>query len=280
VHQVEEADVRRKHPKLDRWLRVAWLGSIPTTTMLFRRSWRGIEHVPEQGGAIIAINHLSYIDPLLVIRFVYDSGRIPRFLAKSSLFRIFFIGRLLRAAKQIAVYRGSAEAGDSLRDAEASLRSGELVTIYPEGTVTRDPDWWPMRSMTGVARLALATGVPVVPVAQWGAQFSVDWYAKKFRPFPRKPVVFQAGPPVDLSAYQDRPVNAALLREVTDTIMRAVRDQLAEVRGETPPTEFAPRPGSKRAAAAAAEPVPAAAPDLPAQPVAEKDPGGTDRELA
>jgi 1-acyl-sn-glycerol-3-phosphate acyltransferase len=245
--------VRRKHPKLDFWLRVAWLFAIPSTTALFRRSWRGIENVPERGGVILAINHVSYIDPVLVIRFVYDAGRIPRFLAKSSLFKVFFFGRLLRGAKQIAVYRGSAEAGNSLRDAEATLEAGELVAIYPEGTVTRDPDWWPMRSMTGIARLALATGAPVVPVAQWGAQFSVNWYAKKFRPIPRKKVVFQAGPPVDLSAYRDRPVNAALLREVTDMIMRAVREELADVRGETPPEAFAPRPGRQSAKAGSAK---------------------------
>ena len=234
--------MRRKHPKLDFWLRVGWLLAIPSTSALFRRTWRGIEHMPERGGAIVAINHVSYIDPLLVIRFVYDSGRIPRFLAKSSLFKIFIFGRMLRSAKQIPVYRGSAEAGDSLRSAEDSLRAGEMVVIYPEGTVTRDPDWWPMRSMTGIARLALATDVPVVPVAQWGAQFSVNWYAKKFRLVPRKRVVFQAGPPVDLSGYRDKPVNAALLREVTDVIMRAVRDQLADVRGQSPPEAFAPRP--------------------------------------
>ncbi len=235
--------MRRKHPKLGFWLWCGWLISIPPTSALFRRTWRGIENVPESGGTILAINHVSYIDPLLVIRFVYDAGRIPRFLAKASLFKIFGFRWVLRGAKQIPVYRGSAEAGDSLRDAEAALRDGELVMIYPEGTVTRDPDWWPMKSMTGIARLALATGAPVIPVAQWGAQYSVDWYAKKFRLFPRKDVVFQAGPPVDLSAYRDRPVNAALLREVTDTIMRAVRDQLAEVRGQTPPEEFAARPG-------------------------------------
>jgi 1-acyl-sn-glycerol-3-phosphate acyltransferase len=237
--------VRRKHPKLGFWLWCGWMISIPPTTALFRRTWRGIDNVPERGPAILALNHLSYVDPLLVIRFVYDCGRIPRFLAKASLFTIFGFRQLLRGARQIPVYRGSAEAGDSLREAEAALRDGDMVTIYPEGTVTRDPDWWPMRPMTGIARLALTTGAPVIPVAQWGAQFSVDWYARRFRPFPRKKVVFQAGPPVDLSAYQGRPVTAALLREVTDVIMRAVRDQLGQVRGEIPPEQFAPRPAPR-----------------------------------
>jgi 1-acyl-sn-glycerol-3-phosphate acyltransferase len=234
--------VRRKRPKLGYWLWLGWLISIPPTTALFRRTWRGIEHIPERGPAIIAFNHVSYIDPLLVIRFVYEAGRIPRILAKSSLFSIFFFGRMLRRCKQIPVYRGSVVAGESLRDAETALAAGDAVVIYPEGTVTRDPDWWPMRSMTGVARLALATGAPVIPVAQWGAQFSVDWYARRFRLFPRKRVVFQAGPAVDLSAYRGQPVTAALLREVTDTVMRAVRDELSDVRGEPAPEVFAPRP--------------------------------------
>jgi 1-acyl-sn-glycerol-3-phosphate acyltransferase len=234
--------VRRKRPKLGFWLWLGWLISIPPTTALFRRTWRGIEHIPERGPAILAFNHVSYIDPLLVIRFVYETGRIPRVLAKSSLFSIFLFGRVLRRCKQIPVYRGSTVAGDSLRDAQAALAAGDAVVIYPEGTVTRDPAWWPMRSMTGVARLALASGAPVIPVAQWGAQFSVDWYAHRFRLFPRKRVVFQAGPPVDLSAYRGQPVTAALLREAADTIMRAVRDELADVRGEPAPEAFAPQP--------------------------------------
>lgn len=237
--------MRRKRPKLDFWLRLGWMIGVPPTSVLFRRSWRGVENIPEQGPVIIALNHVSYIDPLLVVRFTYESGRIPRFLAKSSLFNIVIFGRMLKGCDQIPVYRGSADAKDSLRDAVGALEQGDCVVVYPEGTVTRDPDWWPMRAMTGIARLALASDAPVVPVAQWGAQFSVNWYAKKIRPFPRKKVVFQAGPPVDLSAYRDKPVTAALLREVTDTIMRAVRDQLADVRGEAAPEEFAARPDRK-----------------------------------
>jgi 1-acyl-sn-glycerol-3-phosphate acyltransferase len=264
--------VRRKHPKLEFWTKVAWLMAIPSTSALFRRSWRNIEHVPERGAGILAINHVSYIDPLLVIRFVYDAGRIPRFLAKSSLFKIFIFGHMLRGANQIPVYRGSSEAGDSLRGARQALDAGELVVFYPEGTVTRDPDWWPMRSMTGIARVALDSGAPVIPVAQWGAQSSVDWYAKKFRPVPRKKVVFQAGPPVDLSAYRDRPVNAALLREVTDTIMRAVRDQLADVRGETPPEAFAPRPARRSAKRGSAQEASAQEASVQEAP-ADDDPG-------
>ncbi len=220
------------------WLRLAWAVIYPVDSILFKLRWRGQQYVPRTGGVLVAANHVSYIDPLTFARFVWDCGREPRFLAKASLFHLFLVGRVIRGAGQIPVHRGSADAQSSLRDAIAALERGECVCIYPEGTVTRDPDWWPMLGKTGVARLALSTDVPVVPVAQWGPQFAVDWYAKKFRLFPRKTAVCQAGPPVDLSAYRGRPMTAELLREVTDVIMGAVRELLGEVRGQAPPAAF------------------------------------------
>jgi 1-acyl-sn-glycerol-3-phosphate acyltransferase len=229
---------RGRHGRVGFWLRLAWAVIYPLDTVLFKLRWRGTEHVPQTGGVLMVANHVSYIDPIVFARFVWDCGRVPRFLAKASLFDAFFVGRVMGGAGQIPVHRGGADARSSLRDGVAALERGECVCIYPEGTVTRDPDWWPMLSKTGVARLALAADVPVVPVAQWGPQQSVDWYAKKFRLFPRKTAVCQAGPAVDLSAYRGRPVTTDLLREVTDVLMAAVRDLLGEVRGETPPAKF------------------------------------------
>jgi 1-acyl-sn-glycerol-3-phosphate acyltransferase len=247
-----------RHGRVGFWLRVAWAVIYPVDSMLFKVRWRGKEHMPATGGVLVVANHISYADPLAFARYVWDCGRVPRFLAKDSLFRIFFVGRVLSGAKQIPVHRGSADAQDSLRDAVAALERGEAVCIYPEGTVTRDPDWWPMFARTGVARLALAADVPVVPVGQWGAQHAVDVYHKKFRLLPRKQVFCQAGPPVDLSAYRGRPVTLELLREVTDVIMRDVRALVGELRGETPPVEFwrparVPRPETPAAAELAAE---------------------------
>lgn len=220
------------------WLRLAVVVLYPLNSVLFRIGWRRGEHLPQSGGVLVVANHVSYADPISFARFVWDAGRVPRFLAKDGLFRIFFVGRVLRGAEQIPVRRGSADAQSSLRDAVAALERGECVCIYPEGTVTRDPDWWPMQARTGVARLALAADVPVVPVAQWGPQFTVDVYAKRFRPFPRARVVARAGAPVDLSAYRGRPVTAELLRQVTDVIMAAIRDELGKLRGERPPAAF------------------------------------------
>ena len=235
------------HRNAGRWI---WLTVVlvkPINTAFFKRRWRGREHVPPTGGVVLVANHVSQADWITMAEFVWDSGRIPRFLIKDSLFRVRGVSRLLSGAKQIPVSRGTAAARNSLEEAEAALDRGEAVCIYPEGTVTRDPGFWPMQARTGVARLALATDAPVVPVCNWGPQHAVDVEHKKVRPFPRHEAWCVAGPPVDLSAYRGRPLTADLLREVTDVIMAAVRDQLAGVRGETPPAEFFRRPPAREA---------------------------------
>jgi 1-acyl-sn-glycerol-3-phosphate acyltransferase len=163
---------------------------------------------------------------------------VPRFLAKHSLWSVPVLGWALAGSGQIPVYRESADAQQSLRDGTAALQDGKTVIIYPEGTISRDPDTWPMHSRTGVARLALTADVPVVPMVHWGTQRVLDGYNRKFRPLPRGEIVVRCGPPVDLSAYRGRPIDAALLREVTDLLMTHVRDLLAEVRGEPAPATF------------------------------------------
>jgi 1-acyl-sn-glycerol-3-phosphate acyltransferase len=178
---------------------------------------------------------------LLIARFLYDAGRIPRFMAKIEVFRIPVLGRLIRRCGQIPVYRYSENAVAALHDAVAALERGECVVIYPEGTVTKDPSYWPMRARTGVARLALTTGAPVVPVAQWGAQYLLGRDMKPHL-FPRKVVSFAAGPPVDLSAYAGASQSAAVLREATDHIMGHIRELCAELREQpAPAVVFDPR---------------------------------------
>lgn len=219
------------------WVRVCIVIFYPVTWLVGRRCFAGLEHIPAQGPGLVVCNHLSHFDPLYTAVFVHRCGRIPRFLAKSSLWKVPVVGRMLDAAQQIPVYRDSVEAGESLRAGEQALDEGKLVLIYPEGTLTHDPQHWPMRARTGVARLALARDVPVVPVVHWGTH---RIYGKRFRPVPRTQVVVRAGEPVDLSAYRGRPADAVLLREVTDLVMGRVRDLLAEVREETPPAGFHP----------------------------------------
>lgn len=208
-----------------------------------RRDWHGQEHVPD-GGFIAAANHVTNIDPLTTTHYLYDAGRPPRIMAKSSLWKVPVLGRLLIATGQIPVHRGTSSAGQSLDGARDVLADGECVELFPEGTLTKDPELWPMVAKTGVARLALASRAPVVPIAQWGAQNLLGPRATMLRPIPRKTVTVVAGPPVDLSDLYDQPLDAATLREATDRIMGAITSQLAEIRGEVPPPEpFDPRRG-------------------------------------
>ena len=202
-----------------------------------RPDWHGAEHLPREGGFIAVANHLTEVDPLTFAHYLWDNGHVPRVLAKSSLFRIPVVGRVLLATGQIPVHRETAAAGDSLRSAVAAIGEGECVAVFPEGTLTRDPDLWPMVGRTGVARLALTTRAPVVPVAQWGMQDLLGRYAKVLRPFPRKKVTVVAGPPVDLSDLYDRPHDTATLREATERVMTAITGLLEQVRGEQAPAE-------------------------------------------
>ncbi|MBC7290528.1 MAG: 1-acyl-sn-glycerol-3-phosphate acyltransferase [Actinotalea sp.] len=208
----------------------------PVMMAVTRRDWRGMEHLPRDGGFIAVANHMTNVDPLTFAHYLYDNGVAPKVLAKSSLFSVPLFGRLLRASGQIPVFRNSARAGESLVAAEAALADGECVAVFPEGTLTRDPYLWPMLAKTGVARLALTTRVPVIPIAQWGPQDLLGPYSTLPRPIPPKRVTVVAGPPVDLDDLYGRPLDAATLREGTDRIMGAVTRLLADIRGETPPT--------------------------------------------
>ncbi|MEE4540827.1 lysophospholipid acyltransferase family protein [Streptomyces sp. V4-01] len=236
------------------WYRLAAVIAKPPLIALFKRDWRGMENIPEDGGFITAVNHNSHVDPFAYAHFQYNTGRVPRFLAKAGLFTPFLVGSFMRGTGQIPVFRATADAAAAFRAAVEAVNKGECVVFYPEGTLTRDPDLWPMVSKTGVARVAMLTKAPVIPIAQWGANELLPPYAKKPSLFPRKTHRVLVGPPVDLSAYYGREPTAEVLREATDTIMEAVKQLLAEVRGEpAPPGLYDPRK-AKQAARQAAEP--------------------------
>ena len=221
--------------RLGFWRRLTVMLVKPVLTVMTRRDWRGMERIPQQGPAILVANHNSHADPLVLAHYVYDAGRWPRFLAKSTLFDITVIGPLLKAVDQTPVYRGTADAGAALDAAVSTIKAGHVVLIYPEGTTTKEPDLWPMRGKTGVARLWLATGAPVVPIVTWGSATLFDPRARKLRPVPRTPVTVVTGPPIDLSAWEGRSPTVATLQEITEHIMLTLRDMLAEIRGGTPP---------------------------------------------
>ena len=218
----------------------------PVSSLMFRLRYRHGDRLPANGPVLLVANHISILDPLACARLVFDNGRLPHFLAKESVFT-GYAGTLLRSAGQIPVARFSDSAHEALDSAKADLDAGNVVVIYPEGSVTRDPDWWPMQSRTGVARLALTTDAVVLPVAQWGPQEVHDYHRRKLRLRFRAPAEYLVGEPVDLTDQRSRvrdghPLTAALLRETTDLIMTRVREGLAELRDEPAPQTFHPRP--------------------------------------
>lgn len=207
----------------------------PTVRAAMKREWAGHEHFPRTGGFIVCPNHISYADVFALAHFAFDSGREPYFLGKESVFRLPGAGRLLKRAGMIPVYRESGQAAEAFSAAVEGVRAGKSVVIYPEGTLTRDPDMWPMTGKTGAARVALETRCPVIPVAQWGAQEMLPRYSKKPKLFPRKTMQLRAGPPVDLEDLYDEPLSASVLREATDRIMAAITRELEVLRGEQAP---------------------------------------------
>src|ERR1700761_1480318 len=195
----------------------------PGLRLLIRFRWQGKENIPKTGGIILAPNHMSYADWATIALFSAGyAHRYPVFMIKSGIFGVPVIGSLMYKFGQLPVYRGRGDAGLVLKEAAKALSQGACVIVYPEGTATRDPDLWPMAAKTGVARLALATGAPVIPVARWGTQNVLPYGSKKLRWCPRQPVRRVAAPPVDLSEWAGKPTSARALRAATDAIMADV----------------------------------------------------------
>lgn len=203
--------------------------------LLMGKDWQGMERLPE-GGYIAVANHVTEIDPLAVAHAVYMGGNTPHFLAKDGLFRAPVLGAVLRGLEQIPVARADRrEAQKSLEAAREVMDAGGTVIIYPEGTLTRDPDLWPMRAKTGTARLALATGAPVVPITHWGVQDFLAPYGKVPKPLPRKSYRLMVGEEVDLSDLREGPRTRRVLVEATERIEHALTQGVAALRGEEPP---------------------------------------------
>lgn len=226
------------------WYRFAVVLIKPVLLLVTRKYWKGLEHVPRSGGVIVAVNHISHADPLpFADAMLFGVRRPPRFFAKSTLFEApnpfrWLVAKVLKGTGQIPVQRGTAEAAMSLDAALDVLARGELVGIYPEGTVSRDPGKWPMVGKTGIARLALLSGVPVIPMAQWGSQEILDSYRSKgLHLLPPHLMTIVAGPPVDLSPWLGKELTVDVLREATAAVMRDITSLLEGIRGESAPAE-------------------------------------------
>ncbi len=216
---------------------------IPFLETAFRKTWRGQANVRQGSGIIVVSNHLTVIDPLIIGHFLVAEGYFPHYLAKDSMFSWPVVGRVMKLTGQVPVVRGSADAAKSIEAAQKIVEDPEsALIVFPEGTLTKDPELWPMRGYTGAARLALATGAPVVPIVHWGDHKVFPTSGVRRRPAFRPELQVTALPPVDLDDLRSQPVTKALLEEATDRIMSAITAELESIRGEkAPAVRFDPR---------------------------------------
>ena len=183
----------------------------------------GEENIPHDGPAIIASNHIGYLDFVFSGYAARERGRRVRFLAKKEIFDKRGVGWLMRQMGHVPVDRDGA-AKDSLTAAMAELRRGEVIGMFPEATIS--PSFVPRRGKTGTVRLAQESGAPLIPVAIWGTQrILTKWRPKKFRR--GLPVIVNIGKPVDAPAEGDAQV-------ITDHLMERIGELLGEAQARYP----------------------------------------------
>ena len=188
--------------------------------------WRveGVQRVPASGPVLLASNHLSYFDPIAVANLTDLAGRRVRYLAKAELFRNPVLGAALRSMGQIPVERGTGDTS-ALDAAADALRKGECVHVFPEGTISDDLE--PMAGKTGLARLARAAGVDVLPVGVWGTHRVIPPRGRKGKWF-RTPITIVVGETIPVGPNANP-------RETTDRIMGGICAAVAEARRLYPP---------------------------------------------
>lgn len=213
--------------------------AMPFVGLTVRFRFHDREKMPPNGPVIIAPNHYSNIDPVVMGVGVWYLKRAPRFMAKASILRIPVLGWLLRMSGQIPVERGgsSSKSVQSLKAARELVSKGRALIVYPEGSLTRDSDLWPMRGKSGAVRLALELNIPIVPVAHWGTQAVMGRYSNKIHLFPRHDVHVKVGDAVDLSEYSGKPLDAKLLAAATAKVMDEITRLLEDLRGEKAPAQ-------------------------------------------
>lgn len=210
----------------------------PLIRLLFNVKTTGVENLPK-GGYILVGNHISYLDPLAFAYSVFfHMKRAPHYLAKEGLFRVPVLGWILPKVGQIPVYRSGRGNDEPMRAAKDLLGAGQVVVIFPEGTLTRDPDLWPMRGKSGAVRLAVELGLPIVPAAHWGVEKVLANYTKKFKPNPFHTVKVKIGKPIRFDHLNAETMTAEQLSKATAQVMHEVAAVVGELRGETPPKEL------------------------------------------
>ncbi|MGI9226740.1 MAG: lysophospholipid acyltransferase family protein [Candidatus Nanopelagicaceae bacterium] len=211
---------------------------MPILKVITKRNWLNTEMIPKSGPAVFFSNHVSYLDALVFAHYFFENGRALRFIGKEAVFKIPVVGWVLYKAEQIPVKRESDSAAVALGEAIAALKMGHAIGIYPEGTLTRDPNLWPMTGKTGAVRLAIASGAPLIPVAQWGDHEILAPYSKKLKLFPPKPISIKCGDPIDLSKWAGKVDDPAAMEEATNYAMRILADMVGELRNEPAPAQL------------------------------------------
>ena len=238
-----------KMPDLKPGVEITWqtrlLANIlrPFVRLLYKVEVTGTENLPKTGGYVLAANHVTTLDALAVAYMMYFRlHRAPHFLAKEGLFRTPIVGPVLLACGQIPVFRSGRNNTDPMQSAYDVLNAGHTIGIFPEGTLTREPNQWPMRARTGAIRLSLETGVPIIPVGQWGTEAVMETYSSKIRPKPWHKVRIVIGKPISMDPYKDKKMSTEDLVELSDKVMVEITKIVEELRGEKAPAKrFVPR---------------------------------------
>lgn len=224
------------YPRTDRGF---WYGFAidllwPLVTAVARWDFRGGSRIPTSGGALLAVNHLSHIDPIVIVAYTLSRGRVPRFLAMSELWDRTVVGAPLRGGRHIPVDR-QASGLQAFRAAVEAVQQGEVVVVYPEGGFPDHSDGWPRPARTGIARIALETGAPVIPIGQWGSNHLLPPETNRPVLLPRATLHVLAGEPVELDDLRGDRTTRSGLQAATDRIMGRITEELATLRGEQPP---------------------------------------------
>ena len=217
------------------WRLMLWLSRIIVFPLCRLHVSGDIPADLRRGPLILAANHVSPFDPVVMTAACHKARIAPRIMATGGLFDAPIAGAAMRKAGHIRVDRNTAQAADALPAAAQALRDGALVLVYPEGRIGLDPWMWPERGKTGVARMAALSGAPVLPIAQWGAHAVLPYETPKhmlrsvLRALRHRPVVHvRFGPPVDLTGITGTPGAQAM--QTTRRIMDCIHDTLVPLR--------------------------------------------------
>jgi 1-acyl-sn-glycerol-3-phosphate acyltransferase len=185
----------------------------------------GEANVPRRGGAVMAINHIGYLDFAIAGTAALPAGRLVRFMAKKQVFDHPIAGPLMRGMHHISVDRSNG--APSYVEALRALKKGEIVGVFPEATISRTFELKEMKS--GVVRLAMDSGTPIIPTIVWGSQRI--WTKRQKRNFKRNnfPITVAIGAPYQVSADADIEIEMAKLRERMSELLTLAQSNYPDI---------------------------------------------------